>query len=194
MGLIKKSVLFILLVFGMFFILVEAGVAADIQTGFGGIDWGISLNQVSGCEKIEERENIQYCIRSDQSHTLLGEIIPAVLYGFYQETFFAVIIGIEDDEAYIQTKNRLVERLGVPETAFDREGIVSTHKWTDRSVQIELFNDKSEQGFKLAYYYLPIAKKVPRKHKSFSPTKRSGLTFFPTKKGNIPEAVRILEF
>jgi hypothetical protein len=87
-----------------------------------------------------------------------------------------------------------VERLGVPKTTLDREGVVSTQKWTEGLVQIELFNDKSEQGFKLAYYYLPIAKKAFHKHRTFSPPKRSGITFFPTKKGDIPEAVRILEF
>ncbi len=195
MKLSKIHILFILLsAFGIVSILVEASLGADIQTGFGGIDWATSLSQVKGCEKVEERESLQYCVRSDRSHTLLGDLVPAVLYGFYQDAFFTVIIRIEDDETYSQTKGRLVERLGVPETALDREGVVSTYRWTDGSVQIELFNDTSEQGFKLAYYYLPIAKKVLRKHKSFSPPKRFGVKLFPTNKEDIPEAVRILEF
>ncbi len=194
MALSTKSVRFFLAVLGIVFVLADVGAGADIQTGFGGIDWAMSPSQVNDCKSVGEREGIQYCVRGDQVHTLLGEGVPAVLYGFYQDAFFAVFIGIENDEAYAQTKRTLVERLGIPETALDKEGVVSTLRWTDGQVQIELFNDRSERGFNLVYYYLPIAKKVFRKYKSLSPPNRLGVTLFPTKKGDKPEAVRILEF
>lgn len=190
----KKILLIVPLAFGIVSVLAATGVAADIQTGFGGVEWAASLNQVGNCQQVGEREGVQYCARSDQFHTLLGEMVPGVLYGFYQDAFFAVFIAIESDEAYLETKEKLVERLGVPETSLDATGVVSTLRWTDGAVQVELFNDSSKQGFKLVYYYLPIAKKVLRKHKSLTPPRRTGVTFFPTKKGDIPEAVRILEF
>ena len=194
MGLSLKIFLVVLLAIGGVSVFAEVSVAAGIQIGFGGIAWATPLNQINNCTKVGEREGIQYCIRKDQFHTLLGEMVSDVLYGFHQDTFFAVFFGIEDDEAYSLTKRRLVEQLGVPGTTLDREGTMSTHRWTDGLVQIELFNDTSEQGFKLVYYYMPIAKKVLRTHKSLLPPKRLGIPFFPTKKGDIPEAMRILEF
>ncbi len=189
----KSSLLFPVII-GILSIMAGACLAEDFQSGFGGINWSTSLEQVENCQKIDDQGDIQYFIRTNQLHTLFGEPVPHVIYGFYQNAFFAVFVRIENDEAYFQTKTRLMDQLGMPQISFDKEGTVSTLRWTDGQVQIELFNDRSEQGFKLAYHYLPIVKKVFVKHKALSPPKRRGINLFPTKKGDTPEAVRILEF
>ena len=83
----------------LFSILTGISIADDLQTGFGGIEWSTALDLVKDCDKIEEREGIQYCFRRDQTHTLLGEPAPGALYGFYQSTFFAVFPGKIEDES-----------------------------------------------------------------------------------------------
>jgi hypothetical protein len=87
MGFSKKIVQLFLLAFGFIFIMAEVASAADIRSGFGGIDWATSQDQVANCKKIRGHEDIQYCVRSDQIHTLLGKMSPGVLYGFYQDAF-----------------------------------------------------------------------------------------------------------
>jgi len=60
--------------------------AGDLQAGFGGIDWSTTLDQVKDCEQIEDRGDLYYCVRRNQAHTLLGEFVPEVFYGFYRES------------------------------------------------------------------------------------------------------------
>jgi hypothetical protein len=169
-------------------------VASELQTGFGGIDWSTSREQIKDCEPLEAREGIQYCLRRNQPHTLMGDPVPHVLYGFFQDAFFAVFIRIENDEVYARTKERLMDLLGTPDTSLDKEGVVSTFRWTDADVRIELFNDRSRQGFSLVYYYLPLANKAFRKHKALIPSKWPKIKLFPAEKGDDPEAIGILQF
>ncbi len=176
---------------GILSIITGICIAEDLRTGFGGIHWSTSLEQVGNCENIDRKGDIQYCIRSDQPHTLSGEPIPHVLYGFYQNAFFAVFIQIENDEAYAQTKNRLMNLLGTPETSLDKEGVVSTLRWKEGQVQIELFNDRSNQGFRLVYKYLPIAKKALSRQKTLIPSKWPVIKW---KKNDETEPIGILQF
>jgi hypothetical protein len=87
-----------------------------------------------------------------------------------------------------------MQRLDTPETSLDKDGVISMLRWTQDQVYIELFNDRSQQGFRLAYYYLPIANKAFRKHKMPFPSKRSKIKLFPVKRGTESEAIRILQF
>lgn len=194
MGFSTKTVQFFLLVFGIILVLVQTAAGADIQTGFGGIDWATALGQVQDCEEVESREGIRYCLRRDRVHTLLGEPIPTALYGFYNDAFFAVFIKIENDDAYAITKTRLMKRLGTPETSLDKEGVTSTLRWTEGKVRVVLSNDRSKEGFRLVYYYLPVADKVLRKHKVLFPSKWSTIKLFPAIKGDESEDIGILQF
>ncbi len=189
-----KKIIIFLFAFSALSSLTGVCEAVDIQKGFGGIDWSTSMDQIAECEKVGAREGIQYCVRRDQNHTLLGEPAPSVLYGFFKDAFFTVFIRIDNDEAYVRTKQRLVERLGSPETTFDKEGVVSTLSWTEGHVRMALFDDRSENGFRLVYYYLPIASKAFGKSKQLFPPKPPKAKLFPIKKGDTPEAVRLLAF
>lgn len=177
-----------------FSIAAGSGIADDLQTGFGGIDWTTAIDQVLDCEEVESREDIRYCLRRDQAHALLGKPAPSVLYGFYKEAFFAVFIKIEDDDVYAETKTRLMERLGTPETSMDKEGVISTLQWIEGSIRIKLTNDRSKEGFRLGYYYLPIAEKALRKHKTLFPSQWSRVKLFATPTGDAAETIRILQF
>jgi hypothetical protein len=194
---IKKTIqvirlLSITLVF--FSIIAANGRADDLQTGFGGIKWATALDQTQNFTEVENREDVRYYLRRDQAHSLLGEPTPSVLYGFYKDAFFAVFIKIEDDDAYAETKTRLIDRLGTPETSLDKEGVVSTLQWTEGSIRIKLTNDRSREGFRLRYYYLPIAEKALRKHKTLFPSKWPGVKLFASPTDGAEETVRILQY
>jgi hypothetical protein len=133
-------------------------------------------------------------MRSNQAHTLLGEFIPEVLYGFYREAFFSVFIRIEDDEAYVATKSRLVDRLGTPASSLDKDGMVSILRWKRDTVRVELHNDRSKEGFRLMYCYQPLADKAARKQKVLTPSKWSKIQLFPSPKGDEADNIGILKF
>jgi len=168
--------------------------ADDIQKGFGGLQWADPLDQVDACEGIDNRGAIQYCTRKDRIHTLMGEIGPNVIYGFYQGAFFAVFIQIEDDDIYDQTKSRLMNLLGAPGKSLNKEGDLAAFRWTQGRIRIELSNDQSNQGFRLAYYYIPLAEKVFRMSKSLYPSKWPKLERYPKETQDELDQVGILQF
>ena len=170
------------------------GVYADLQSGFGGIAWGAPMEQVGDCEKVAQTADILYCGRRKQAHTVLGEAVERVTYGFYKDNFFAVFIRIENDSLYSQVQSRLTARLGPPERQLDAQGSVARMIWLDGKVQTELMDDHDEQGFKLAFYYLPIAESLLSGPGTIFPARRPVRKLFPIKKGDMPDAVRILEF
>jgi hypothetical protein len=189
-----KSVIIVITVVGIINIFAGTCMGEGLQNGFGGIEWSASLEQVKDCEMVGVQDGIQYYLRPNQPHTLLGESVPHVLYGFYLDAFFAVFIRIENDEVYARTRGRLMDLLGTPDASLDKEGVISTFRWTDADVRIELFNDRSKQGFRLEFYYLPIANKALRQQKKLVPPRWPKIKLFPAEKGDEPEAIGILKF
>ena len=180
--------------FGIVAIMGEAGQAMELEKGFGRTAWATPLAAVGDCEKVEERGDILYCVRRDQTHTLLGESIPAVLYGFYKEAFFSVFIRVENEEGYREIKNRLKDLLGPPESSLDKDGMVSVLRWTRDKVRVELHNDRSIQGFQLAYYYAPIADKAAQKLKAVKPGRWPKTKLIYGEQSEDQEPIRILKF
>jgi len=189
-----KTIYLILASFGIITMMTGAVSAGEINRGFGGIDWVTPLEAVKDCEKVVERGDILYCMRRDQVHTLLGESIPDVLYGFYRESFFSVVIRVEDEEAYRITKKQLLDRLGSPESSLDKEGMVAVLRWTRDKVRVELHNDRSVQGFQVAYYYVPVADKAERTHKAVKPGRWPQTKQFNVEQNEDQEPIRILKF
>jgi len=187
---IAKLLIAILLVCGS----IQICAAADLQWGFGGIPWSAALDQVTNCEKVESQGVIEFCKRRDLIHTLKGEIGPRVLYGFYKDAFFAVFIQIDEDEAYDQTKSRLMDLLPTPAKSFDKDGDVSVLRWTQGHIRIELSKDPSSQGFTLAYYYIPLADKALRKQRAKLPSKWPKVKVFSKDMDKDLDRVGILEF
>ena len=189
-----KAILFIVAGIGIFTLMTGAVLAENVNSGFGGIDWATPREDVRGCENVEERGDILYCMRRDQAHTLLGESTPEVLYGFYRDAFFSVFIRVENEENYQETKTRLKDRLGAPETSLDKDGMVAVLRWTRDNVRVELHNDRSVQGFQLAYYYVPIADKAARKYKNVKPGRWPNAMLFQRELSEDQEPIRILKF
>ena len=189
-----KAIFFIIAGIVIFTLMTGVVWAENINSGFGGIDWATPREAVLDCEKVEERGDIRYCMRRDQAHTLLGESIPEVLYGFYKESFFSVFIRVEDEEAYRVTKKQLLDRLGSPESSLDKEGMVAVLRWTRDKVRVELHNDRSVQGFQVAYYYMPVADKAARTHKNVKPSRWPQTKQFNVEQNEDQEPIRILQF
>ena len=168
-------------------------VSAGIQNGFGGISWATSLRRVADCETVGVKGDIRYCTRPNQPHTMMGKPIARVTYGFYKEAFFAVFIRIDDDGAYYRIKQLLVDQLGRAESEIDKDGEISTLRWTTVHVQIELINPSWEVGSQLAYYYMPLAEKAREKRANLFPPRRPKPKLFPTGGDEPSDSVRILE-
>ena len=174
--------------------LPASGPCADLQSGFGGIAWGTAMEQVGDCEKVGQNGDIVYCGRRNRAHAILDQPVQRVTYGFYKNGLFAVFVRIENDSLFSQVQDRLVVRLGPPEQQLNAQGGVTKMVWLDGKVRTEMTDDTDEQGFKLAFYYRPVFESLAADSGALFPARRSKAKLFPIGKGDLPDAVRILEF
>ena len=153
--------------------------AQDIKAGFGGIAWTTPLEKLKNCRSIGEQGKVFYCVRPNQSHTLMGEPLERVTYGFFRRAFFAVFFRIEDEEAFYAIQQRLNEKLGIPESILDIAGNIAAIRWTDGPVRIELNPPSNGTEIKLAYYYAPLADKAMENQSMLFPQKRPKVKLRP---------------
>jgi hypothetical protein len=88
--------------------------AADLKEGFMGTKWQTDLNSLSNFLKIEEKENISYFVNPTVVHVIDDVKIPQVVYGAYENKFFAVYIQLDNFEVYNQMKRYITEKYGRP--------------------------------------------------------------------------------
>jgi len=120
-------------------------------------------------------ERIAYYVNPQRKYVFFGKEIPDdVVYGFYDDKFFAFYVDIEGIDIFSQIKSYIQQKYGVPnktsrETRSDlptltnrREtrGDLTTYTWKLNQVQIKFKHHETTGKMKISFYYLPIAKQV----------------------------------
>ncbi len=70
--------------------------AQDLQTTFSGIRWGAPVEEARGLEKVRQNGDESYFAKADDFYSLGGVTCEKVLYGFYQNQFFAAFMRVID--------------------------------------------------------------------------------------------------
>ena len=134
--------------------------AADLQEGFSGIKWGTNISDLSHFSKLGSKGRVSYYANPDQIHTIYEIDIPHVIYGFYDNKFFAVYIGIDKFEIYSQLKSHLASKYGNPDTTLTMRNEDTIYKWKYEQIKIKLKLRGRDNTMKLAFYYKPLSKEV----------------------------------
>jgi hypothetical protein len=149
--------------------------AAELESGFMDTKWSTSLKDLKGFTQVGGSEKIAYYVNPQRKYTFFGTEIPDdVVYGFYDDKFFAVYVNIEGIDIFSQIKSYIQKKYGMPnktsrETRSDlptlssrREtrGDLTTYIWKIKQTQIKFKHHETSGKMKLSFYYLPIAKQV----------------------------------
>ena len=134
--------------------------AADLKEGFMGTKWQTDLNSLSNFLKIEEKENISYFVNPTVVHVIDDVKIPQVIYGSYQNKFFAVYIQIDTFDVYNQMKRYITEKYGRPRMTMQINPDRTTYTWKYNPAKIKLKLNEETGKMKLAFYYTPLSTKV----------------------------------
>ena len=166
--------------------------AADLEAGFMGIKWASPAAHQEGLTLLYERENVIYYTQPNIVHTIHEIPVPNVVYGFYEEQFFAVYINLENETVFGEFRNYLRSQYGNPDKSFSTKTGETVYKWKQDEVKIKLKTNEETYRMKLGFYYLPLSKKV--NEEQMEKFHSRSLQFFPIKKDEKPEVVPLLRF
>jgi hypothetical protein len=144
---------------GMVFVPVQA---TELESGFMGTKWSTPATDLKGFNKVGGREKLAYYVNPQQAYTFFGKEIPAdVVYGFYEDRFFAVYVDIVGIDIFYQIKSYIQRKYGVPnKTSRDTRGDLTTYIWRLKQTQIKFKHYETSGKMKISFYYLPIAKQT----------------------------------
>ncbi len=166
--------------------------AEDLKDGFMGIQWASPAAHQERLARLYEKENVVYYTQPNIVHTINEIPVPDVVYGFYEDQFFAVYITLESEEVFGEFRNYLKSKYGNPDKSFSAKTGETVYKWNHNEVKIKLKTNEKNYSMKLGFYYLPLSQKVNEEQMEVFHGK--SLKFFPIDKDETPEIVPLLRF
>ncbi len=148
--------------------LVPQAQTAEIEAGFLDLKWSTPAKDVEGLSRVGGNDKITYYVNRQRKYTFFGNEVPAdVVYGFYDDKFFAVYVDIEGIDLFSQIKSYIQHKYGIP-TKTSREthsGLttstgLTTYIWRLNQAQIKFKHQETSGKMKISLYYLPIAKQA----------------------------------
>ena len=129
----------------------------DIDQGMHGMRWGAAASTYEFLTKVRQDGPVAYYVNANTVYQSANQIVPGVVYGFYDKQFFAVYIKLRTPDQFIQTRRYFSSHYGPPDVTRDAGGRQSVYRWKDADVKIKLKLNDSTGDIKLAVYYAPLA-------------------------------------
>ena len=165
--------------------------AQDIKQGFLGIPWKSSVNDLKDLVQAGRNGLVTYYANPNEIHKLYGEEVPGVIYGFYEEALFAVFIKLDTLEMVSNVRQHLSDQYGLPNKSFSARSEQTVYKWKSGDIKIKLKISEVAGTMKLAYYYVPLSKKV--NEENLESAQRKSPRLFSIQKSNRPVLVPLFE-
>jgi hypothetical protein len=136
---------------------IPAG-AADLRQGFAGIQWGTPLTAVEGLEQVSREGDLSYHRRPREVYHIPNVFNGPVLFGFFEERFFAAYLTLEDRAAFEQARKSLTGQYGEARAQLRVNSTILI--WQSGEITIKLKRFEKEGRAKLAYYYSPLSDRL----------------------------------
>ena len=132
--------------------------ALDIRQGFSGIRWGADISTLGTMQEKSRNEQVGYYLRPDDAYRIENVSLAPVIYGFYQNRFFAAYITIESRQAFDAVRRFLSSEYGAPRAQLRVSQTIFI--WDYQDIRIKLKQWKKVTPHKLAYYWSPLSSKL----------------------------------
>lgn len=130
----------------------------DIRIGISGIKWGAEPNTVKGPTKVYEKEGILYLRKPEETFRLKGVELGSVLFGFFENRFFAAYMRIRSRDDAEELMKILIADYGPARRKLKLKETV--YIWDHHDVKIKLKEREEDAVFKLSFYYKPLSGKL----------------------------------
>ncbi len=174
------------------FVLSSGASAADLKDGFMGYKWGESASRYPELRILYTKGDITFYSNPGESYTIEDITVNDVVFGFYQQSLFAVYIGIDSLEIYDSIERHLRTKYGLPGTKVSAKDYLTTHKWKYQGVKMKLKTSQVDGKMKLGMYYNPLVKDL--REDQIEDINERSYRFFPIDKNKRPERIPLLEF
>ncbi len=131
--------------------------AADLDKEFLNKPWGAPLSEFPEHVHMGGSGKIAYYVNPKQAYTLFDTQVTNLVYGFYDEKFFAVYAGLEAIDTYSTIKRGIQQRFGTPKISMESRGALTTHSWMIGDTRIKMKYSETSGAMKLSFYYMPLA-------------------------------------
>ena len=132
--------------------------AQDLQTTFSGIRWGAPVEEARGLEMKRQEGDITFFAKADDFYSLGGVTCEKVVYGFYQNQFYAAFMKVNDQKQFKTVLAHLNERYGNARSQMRMDRTI--YIWDFLEVKIKLKHYEESPEAKLAFYFTPLSQKV----------------------------------
>jgi len=166
--------------------------AADLENGFLDIKWGTSIFELPHFVKVSEKYDVSYYLNPQKSYTLFDVDVLNVVYGFYDQKFFAAYVDIDSIEVFSRLKKHISDKYGRPRTTLNVENDQTVYDWKHKDVKIKLKHYEKKGKMKLGFYYTPLSKKVNRAQREEFPEMRKPT--FPLDERRLKDALDVMGF
>lgn len=166
--------------------------AADLKDGFLGIPWGTDISALSDFGKIDEKNDVGYYMNLKKSYTVFDQEVPAVIYGFFKNKFFAVYIPVESIEIFGRLKKHIDSKYGSPRTQLDMKNEQRIYLWKYGDIKIKLKLYEKEGKMKLGLYYAPLSQQANKAQQEAFPEVKKPL--FPMDERRLKDALDVMGF
>lgn len=173
-------VLFYLLSCGMVY-------GADLADGFMDSRWGTAVEDLPHLTRARTNGDVSYYVDPSKVFELNETIIKDVIYGFYQNRFFAVYIKIDKIELFGEAQNYMTTKYGEPSIKISMKSGLKTYQWKYNKIKMKLKVSEKDGNMKLSFYYTPFSVKINEaQHEIFVD---KSIKWFPLDKQNPPETL-----
>lgn len=166
--------------------------ALEIQNGLMGYQWGDSVANYPGLEKLGDKGEVSYYRKPGEVYTIGEEMIEKVIYGFHRDQLFGIYLHLDSIAVYDNLFNHLKAEFGLPSYKEAAGGDKPVFKWKDQDVTIKLKMEKPAGKLKLAFYYRPISTAL--NSSQWEELDTSSFRFIPFEKGKEREKFILFEF
>jgi hypothetical protein len=132
--------------------------AADFDKEFLNKPWGAPRSEFPEHVNVGRSGKITYSINPKQAYTLFDTQVTNLVYGFFEDQFFAVYASLEAIDTYSAIKRHIQQRFGNPDKiSMESRGALTTHSWVVGETRIKMKYSDDTGAMKLSFYYLPLA-------------------------------------
>ena len=138
--------------------LAATAAAQDLQTTFSGINWSAPVAEARGLVLKRQAGDESYYTKPDDFYSLGGVTCDEVIYGFYQNQFYAAFMRIKDQKDFRAVREHLTERFGDARSQMRMDRTIYIWDYLDVKIKLKHYEERPEA--KLAYYYTPLSTQV----------------------------------
>lgn len=161
--------------------------SADLKDGFMETPWGSEVKNLVNFSKVKANGNVSYYVNPSRVFEFKENKIQNVIYGFYNEQFFAVYIKIDKIELFGEVKNYMTTKYGEPAQKMSMKSGLKTYRWKYKNVKMKLKENQKDGNVKLAFYYTPLSSKINEDRQEIFVEK--SVKWFPIDKERPPETL-----